>query len=197
MEGERKVQTVYLAGPMSHRPAFNFPAFDAAAEDLRSRGYKVISPAELDNDEIRGLALASPDGENIEVRGQWRDFLSRDVRLVAHPDTEAVVLLPGWKESAGATLEADVAHRLGKPLLSYPDLRPVEPLEGTSAFPPPPARPGVRPRRRGGEGWLLFVPFVAGLIAGALAGRGLDGAGRNGKERASFAVARLACGRRR
>jgi hypothetical protein len=28
---------------------FNFPAFDAAAAELRDQGYEIISPAELDD----------------------------------------------------------------------------------------------------------------------------------------------------
>lgn len=41
---------VYLAGPMRGVPHFNFPAFHAAAAELRARGYVVFSPAEADND---------------------------------------------------------------------------------------------------------------------------------------------------
>src|SRR3954451_12937594 len=40
----------YLAGPMSNRPAFNFPAFDEASKKLRSEGYLIVSPAELEDE---------------------------------------------------------------------------------------------------------------------------------------------------
>ena len=43
-----KKMTCYIAGPMTGYPRFNFDAFDAARDDLRSDGYDVISPADLD-----------------------------------------------------------------------------------------------------------------------------------------------------
>lgn len=117
---------VYLAGPMTGRPQFNFPAFDAAAAELRERGIEVVSPAEMDSPEVREAALASPDGAPDSAPGEWADFLARDIQMVCDPSVEAVVVLPGWEASKGATFETDVARRLGKPVLAYPDLEPVE-----------------------------------------------------------------------
>ena len=37
---------VYIAGPMTGLPAFNYPAFHAAAATLRQAGYVVENPAE-------------------------------------------------------------------------------------------------------------------------------------------------------
>jgi hypothetical protein len=39
---------VYLAGPMTGYPRWNFDAFDEAARQLRSDGHDVVSPHELD-----------------------------------------------------------------------------------------------------------------------------------------------------
>ena len=40
---------IYLAGKMRGVPNFNFPAFNSAAEYLRSLGDEVFNPAERDN----------------------------------------------------------------------------------------------------------------------------------------------------
>ena len=102
---------VYLAGPMSHIPQFNIPAFDFAASDLRRRGFTVVSPAELDDPATRAVALASPDGApgSGAANGEtWGDFLARDVKLIADGGIEGVILLPEWWRSRGARLEATV-----------------------------------------------------------------------------------------
>lgn len=114
---------VYLAGPMTGVPQFNFPAFDAAAHRLRGVGFDVVSPAELDDPDTRAAALASTDGapgtgsSNGET---WGDFLARDVKLIADQGIEAVVVLDGWERSRGARLETFVANRLcGIPVLHF------------------------------------------------------------------------------
>jgi hypothetical protein len=73
---------------------FNFPAFNEAAEQLRRRGFEVVSPAELD---------PTTDGE-------WSAYLRRD--LLAMLDCEGIALLPGWALSRGASLEYQIAMAL-------------------------------------------------------------------------------------
>lgn len=119
----------YLAGPMTGIKAFNFPAFYTAATMLRKKGHQIVSPAEIDDPDVREAAFASPDGAPGSV-GRWEDFLARDLRIVCDEDTDAVIVLDGWQDSKGATFEVDVARRLGKPVLSYPDLEPI--AEGAS-----------------------------------------------------------------
>lgn len=115
---------LYIAGPMTGIPQFNFPTFDTAAEHLRSLGFEIQSPAELDDPETREAALASPDGApgsgaaNDET---WGDFLSRDVKLIADV-VEGVAVLPGWETSRGARLETFVARLCGKPVYEYQGL---------------------------------------------------------------------------
>jgi len=115
---------VYLAGPMSGLPRFNFPAFDRAARDLRDSGYDVVSPAELDSPASRKAALASPDGDPAiyvaNTNETWGDLLARDVKLIADGGIEAVFVLPGWEGSRGARLETFIANRMvGLPILEY------------------------------------------------------------------------------
>ena len=109
-------QPVYIAGPMTWIPHFNFPAFDAMALSLRQFGIDVVSPAELDNPEIRAAALASPDGApGSSGADTWGDFLSRDVKLVAD-GVGSVAVMIGWEKSRGARLEAFVATLCKKPV---------------------------------------------------------------------------------
>ena len=114
----------YLAGPMTGRPQFNYPLFDGVANILRSGGVKVTSPAEMDNEDTRAAAMASPDGSiddyEADGKGTWGDFLSRDVKLIA--DTlGGIILLPEWEQSNGARLELFVALNLGYPAYQWID----------------------------------------------------------------------------
>lgn len=118
---EVKKVKYYLAGPMSGIPQFNFPAFEAAAKDLREHGFEVKSPAEMDNDETRAAALASPDGApgSGSANGEtWGDFLARDVKIVAD-EVQGIIFLPGWERSRGARLEAFVGLLCGHQFLKY------------------------------------------------------------------------------
>jgi hypothetical protein len=99
---------IYLAGPMSNIPAFNFPAFFAAATWLRAKGWDVVSPAELDDAEDKGAALASATGNPAHAAKTWGDFLARDVKLIADGGIQGIVFLPNWYRSRGARLEATV-----------------------------------------------------------------------------------------
>lgn len=87
--------TLYLAGPMSNLPALNFPAFHAAAADLRALGHVVVNPAEINTDPTAG----------------WLTCMRNDIKQLV--DCEAICLLPGWERSRGATLERQIALGLG------------------------------------------------------------------------------------
>lgn len=107
---------LYIAGPMSGIPQFNIPVFDAAAKALRANGVEVVSPAELDDEETRAAAFASPDGApgTGSANGEtWGDFLSRDVKIIAD-EVDGMIALPNWQKSRGARLELFVGLLTGK-----------------------------------------------------------------------------------
>lgn len=121
---------VYIAGPMSHIPQFNFPYFDHVANTLRDQGYDVVSPAELDDPAFRAKVLAEGiTGEESHLLGAWGDCLARDVKLISDGGIEAIFLLPGWRRSRGARLEAFVGLLCGLQFAVYDDgeVHPVDP----------------------------------------------------------------------
>lgn len=86
---------IYVAGPMTGYTDLNFPAFHAAAAELRAQGHHVENPAEI----------------NADPNAQWLDCMRMDIaRLVT---CDAVYLLPGWEKSRGAKVEHGLAVGLG------------------------------------------------------------------------------------
>ena len=86
---------IYLAGPMTGLPEFNYPTFALVAERLREMGHTVESPHEPGQVEGWG----------------WSDYMRRGLAQMLTCDM--VVLLPGWMLSRGARIEATIAHTLG------------------------------------------------------------------------------------
>jgi hypothetical protein len=87
---------------MSGITQFNFPLFNHVAGRLRARGYEVFNPAE------------NPDRGTRQPRSY---YMRLDIPALLA--AEAVVLLPGWRESRGANLEVWIAADTGMPLYEY------------------------------------------------------------------------------
>ena len=104
---------IYLAGPMTGYPQFNFPLFDKVTDQLRVDGWEVVSPAE--EDRKRGLekeVTDSVDGDASKLSKSWGEILAYDVKLIADTGIEGIIFLPGWQKSKGARLEAFVGLSL-------------------------------------------------------------------------------------
>lgn len=85
---------VYLSGPMTGYPGFNYPAFENAAKWLREQGFEVLSPHE--NPSPENMATMDPE----EV---WRYYMK-----LCKPQVEQcqmIVMMVGWPESRGARQE--------------------------------------------------------------------------------------------
>ena len=108
----------YLAGPMRGYPEYNFPTFQAAARILRQRGYEVWSPAE--RDESDGLVVAGMAGTERGAVKDLRYYMQFDLPEVLKADV--LVMLPGWKASEGAMLEAHVAVKCRIPVYEWADI---------------------------------------------------------------------------
>src|SRR6266550_868641 len=88
---------IYLAGPMSNLPGYNYPAFDKAAAKLRAAGHTVFSPA--DNDRFQGYTteiMANGGKVSPELK---RRIIHDDLTWICkHAD--AIAYLPGWDGSS-------------------------------------------------------------------------------------------------
>ena len=88
------MRRIYLAGPMTGIPEFNYPAFHAEAARLRALGYHVENPAE------------NPDPACKSWAGYMRMALAQLVTC------DAIYLLKGWENSKGARIERALATEL-------------------------------------------------------------------------------------
>ena len=94
---------IYIAGPMTGLPDFNYPAFHEKAKELRAAGHCVKSPAEHDF-----------DVNNFPLREAFADYTAYICN-----EADAVCLLSGWHKSHGARVEHDLAVYLGLKVI-YP-----------------------------------------------------------------------------
>lgn len=112
------MKTLYIAGPMSNIPQFNFPLFEAVARALRADGWTIVSPHETDHEDTRRQAWESQDGSYMTGTETWGDCLARDVKMLADGvnglTIDGIAFLPNWSRSRGARLEAFVGLLTGK-----------------------------------------------------------------------------------
>jgi hypothetical protein len=95
--------TIYISGPMTGYPEFNYPAFHNAEQHLREIGYTVISPHELE-----------------PAEKTWEAFMRVDIKALM--DCHKVVTLPGWENSRGARIEVNLAKELGMKVVEFESL---------------------------------------------------------------------------
>jgi hypothetical protein len=97
---------VYIAGPMTGLPGFNYPAFYDAAVRLSRAGHEPFNPANIEA--LNDTGEPKP----------WDWYMRHALANLIWAD--GVALLPGWESSKGATLEHHVALQLGL------DVRPLD-----------------------------------------------------------------------
>lgn len=112
---------VYISGPMTGLPGFNFNAFDRQRDFLIGCGFDVISPADLDRQ-----AEYVPEGGDLD-KGTMKAIITRDMAGIL--DADAVVFLPGSEKSKGATAEYALAHWYGIPSFRLSDNNTYERFE--------------------------------------------------------------------
>jgi hypothetical protein len=104
---------LYLAGPMTGVPDKNRAEFFQVETHLRDLGYDVLNPHRIDE-------LHNPTGAPRE----WDWYMRHTLTMMFA--CKGVATLPGWRWSRGASLEVDVARRLGmgvRPYMEWPQVR--------------------------------------------------------------------------
>lgn len=96
MDNEASMK-LYIAGPMTGLPEYNYPAFFEAEDQLRAAGYDVANPA----------MLGVRDG------WEWADYMRAGLRMLLNCD--GIAMLDGWHASRGAQVELRLALSLDMP----------------------------------------------------------------------------------
>lgn len=90
---------LYIAGPMTGYPEYNYPAFERAEELLVAKGYEVLNPT-----------------TNNPEHPTWVNYMRASIAQVIAAD--GIATLDNWQMSAGAALEVQIAHALRIPVMS-------------------------------------------------------------------------------
>lgn len=109
---------IYIAGPMSGYPEFNFPAFFEAADLLEDLEWHVFNPANKEQEkELDEESFKSGDAKGaVDAGFDFREAYLWDIERVVESD--AIYMLRGWEASPGARGEHAVAVAMQK---HYPE----------------------------------------------------------------------------
>ena len=87
------MKKIYISGKITNNA--NYKAdFEAAGLALKIAGFQPVNPAE----------------EQLPGGATWADYMRHDIKLLC--DCDAIYMLKGWRESAGAKIEHKLAREL-------------------------------------------------------------------------------------
>lgn len=107
---------IYVAGPMTGIPHFNFPLFNKVTAHLREQGHSVFNPAERDNERHgKDISIDNPTGDPAQAEKDHgfslREALAADTAYICL-EADTIAMLPGWEKSSGARAEHALALAL-------------------------------------------------------------------------------------
>jgi hypothetical protein len=100
---EKNQKRVYLAGKMTGIENLNYPAFTAAAAELRAKNYFVFSPHE--NDARYNIDPSKPISRDIRKK-----LILDDLTFILAGGCDEVWVLPNWRGSLGVAAEIATAR---------------------------------------------------------------------------------------
>lgn len=101
---------IYIAGPMSGYPEFNFPKFFETQKALEDMGWTVFNPANKDQEGGVVTDKSYEKGDAVELISSGWDFRNAytwDANRVIEAD--AIYMIKGWEHSPGARGEWGLA----------------------------------------------------------------------------------------
>src|SRR5574344_720609 len=88
------MKKIYISGKITNNATYKAD-FEATEIALKSASFQPVNPAE----------------EHLPDGATWADYMQHDIKLLC--DCDAIYMLDGWQESAGAKIEYKLARDLG------------------------------------------------------------------------------------
>lgn len=106
---------VYIAGPIAGYENGNRERFEKAEKILTEQGYEAVNPHKIEPYDHNGPCpeMGYFPGENDRQHTSSCCFMRTDLRALLSCDY--IYLLQGWRESKGASFEAQTAQVCGIP----------------------------------------------------------------------------------
>ncbi len=103
---------VYISGQVTGLDESTYVSiFGMTEKKLADAGFEPVNPVRFAESENPGSM-------------EWSDFLRRDIKMLC--DCDYICLLPNWKKSKGARLEATIAEQLGIPCVNLAEMETTE-----------------------------------------------------------------------
>ena len=103
---------IFISGPMTGLPDFNFPRFNLAAKQLADAGIDCVNPVDVCKKYKKETVLSDPV--------KFQEMVNEQQRL--ERECDAILLLDGWEKSKGVRLELKTALELGMKIYLEEDL---------------------------------------------------------------------------